>query len=209
MMARGQFITVEGGEGTGKSTLIASLEDALISRGLPVVVTREPGGTVLAEAVRALVLSPPDSEQWSALSQTLLVFAARNDHLEKLIRPALGRGEWVISDRFVDSTRVYQRLSGAEASTITALDALVVGDTQPDLTLVLDGPVDRLLQRRENRGVSDVFETQTTDFHEKVREAYLEIARHEPDRCRVIDAMADPETVLADSLRVLEEQLAR
>lgn len=208
MIRPGKFITVEGGEGTGKSTLIAGLETHLLDRGQPVVVTREPGGTPLAEAVRSLVLSPPGEERWSALSEALLVFGARLNHLEKLILPALEAGEWIISDRFADSTRVYQGLGGLSTEDFETLDRLVVGKAQPDLTLVLDGPVTDLVARRKQRGGSDVFESMPLSFHEKVRQFYLDIAAANPDRCRVIDAMQSPEEVLKQTLRTLDEALS-
>lgn len=209
MTARGLFITVEGGDGTGKSTLISGLKSAFDQKGQPVRITREPGGTGLAEAVRSLVLMPQESGSWSALSQTLLVYAARRDHLEKLILPAVDAGEVVICDRFADSTRVYQGLSGADQASIDALDALVVGNNQPDLTLVLDGPVEDLFARRQTRGVSDVFEAKSLDFHKKVRQAYLDIAKRFAGRCRVLDAMAPPEDVLAQAIEHIEEARAR
>lgn len=205
MTPRGRFITVEGGEGTGKSTLIAGLETHLLDDGIAVTVTREPGGTQLAEAVRALVLSPPGGHRWSALSEALLVYAARRDHLENIIIPALEAGEWVICDRFADSTRVYQGLGGLDQDSIDALDKLVVGASQPDRTLILDGPVQDLLSRRRDRGMSDVFESMPIEFHEKVREAFLDIASRNPERCRVIDAMQAPDDVLEAALSKLHE----
>lgn len=205
MTPRGRFITVEGGEGTGKSTLIAGLETHLLDDGIAVTVTREPGGTQLAEAVRALVLSPPGGHRWSALSEALLVYAARRDHLENIIMPALEAGEWVICDRFADSTRVYQGLGGLDQDSIDALDKLVVGASQPDRTLILDGPVQDLLSRRRDRGMSDVFESMPIEFHEKVREAFLDIASRNPERCRVIDAMQAPDDVLKAALSKLHE----
>lgn len=205
MTPRGRFITVEGGEGTGKSTLIAGLETHLLDDGIAVTVTREPGGTQLAEAVRALVLSPPGGHRWSALSEALLVYAARRDHLENIIMPALETGEWVICDRFADSTRVYQGLGGLDQDSINALDKLVVGASQPDRTLILDGPVQDLLSRRRDRGMSDVFESMPIEFHEKVREAFLDIASRNPERCRVIDAMQAPDDVLKAALSKLHE----
>ncbi|WP_018147296.1 dTMP kinase [Henriciella marina] len=205
MTRRGRFITVEGGEGTGKSTLIAGLETHLLDDGIAVTVTREPGGTQLAEAVRALVLSPPGGHRWSALSEALLVYAARRDHLENIIIPALEAGAWVICDRFADSTRVYQGLGGLDQDSIDTLDKLVVGTSQPDRTLILDGPVQDLLSRRRDRGMSDVFESMPIDFHEKVREAFLDIASRDPERCRVIDAMQAPDDVLKAALSKLHE----
>lgn len=208
MKRRGIFITVEGGEGTGKSTLVAGLEARFSVEGRTVHVTREPGGTVLAEHVRALLLNPPQDQSWSGLGQTLLVYAARRDHLEKLIIPALEAGEVVISDRFSDSTRVYQGLGGVAEADIEALERLVVGDAGPDLTLILDGPVEQLLARRQSRGVSDVFEARSLDFHQDVRRAFLKIAETDPSRCKVLDALRAPELVVSDALGLLDGVLA-
>ena len=207
MKAGGRFITLEGGEGTGKSTLIAGLSDALRDRGRNVIVTREPGGTRLAEDVRALALNPPDGESWSPLSHALLMNTARDDHLNKLIRPALERGDWVLCDRFADSTRAYQRVDGQDIETLINIEHAVVRETRPDLTLVLDGAPENLAERRRERGVQDVFEQKDLDFHASIRAAFLEIAEVEPDRCGVIDALQTPEQVLADALNVIDERL--
>ena len=140
--ARGRFITLEGGEGTGKSTLQAALRDRLAGQGVDVVLTREPGGTPRAEAIRALVLTPPGGKAFSPLAEALLMNAARSDHLDELIRPALSAGRWVICDRFSDSTRVYQGVSGeVSPEALQSLVAHVVDPTRPDLTLILDAPV--------------------------------------------------------------------
>ncbi len=208
MKPRGCFITIEGGDGTGKSTLVAGLEARFREMGRKVHVTREPGGTDLAEEVRRLVLTPPHGSSWSGLGQTLLVYGARRDHLEKLIIPALEAGDIVISDRFSDSTRVYQGLGGVDRATIDALDLIVVGSTQPDLTLILDGPVSELLARREGRGVSDVFEAQSLDYHEKVRSAYLDIARSNPDRCKLLDALMPPDEIIGQAMSLVDRVLA-
>ena len=207
MKAGGRFITLEGGEGTGKSTLIAGLSDALRDRGRNVIVTREPGGTRLAEDVRALALNPPDGESWSPLSHALLMNTARDDHLNKLIRPALERGDWILCDRFADSTRAYQRVDGQDIETLLNIEHAVVRETRPDLTLVLDGAPENLAERRRERGVQDVFEQKDLDFHASIRAAFLEIAEVEPDRCVVIDALQTPEQVLADALNVIDERL--
>ena len=197
MIEGGRFITLEGGEGTGKSTLIAGLSDALQDRGQNVIVTREPGGTKLAEEVRALALNPPAGETWSPLSHALLMNTARDDHLNKLIRPAFERGDWVLCDRFADSTRAYQSIDGQDIETLLKIERAVVGETRPDLTLILDGAPEDLAERRRARGTQDVFEQKDLDFHTKVREAFLEIAEQEPDRSAVIDALPTPEQVLA------------
>jgi dTMP kinase len=188
--AAGYFITLEGGEGTGKSTLQAALQVRLDARGISSITTREPGGTPRAEAIRELVLQPPGGEAFSPLAETLLMNAARSDHLEAVIRPALAGGQWVICDRFSDSTRVYQgALGGVSARVIDQLEASVVGATRPNLTLVLDAPVETALTRRKARaGESDVFERRDGDFHRRVRDAFIAIAHADPDRCRLIDA---------------------
>ena len=186
----GRFITLEGGEGTGKSTLAKELAQKLEAAGIRTILTREPGGTPLAEAARHLLLHPPEGEAWSPLSEALLVNAARRDHLEKLIRPALARGDWVICDRFADSTRVYQSVSGGVAqSTLLSIEREVLGDTLPSMTLVLDVSLDVARERRAVRaGAMDTFERRPEAFHEAVRAAFLKIAEAEPARCRVIDA---------------------
>ena len=207
MQAGGHFITLEGGEGTGKSTLIAGLSEALRARGHSVIVTREPGGTKLAEDVRALALNPPAGETWSALSHALLMNTARDDHLNKLIRPALARGDWVLCDRFADSTRAYQRVDGQDIETLLKFEHAVVRETQPDLTLVLDGAPESLAARRRERGVQDVFEQKDLEFHASIRAAFLEIAEGEPDRCVVIDALQTPEQVLVEALSAIDARL--
>lgn len=207
MIEGGRFITLEGGEGTGKSTLIAGLSEALKERGRTVIVTREPGGTKLAEEVRALALNPPAGEAWSPLSHALLMNTARDDHLNKLIRPALRRGDWVLCDRFADSTRAYQSIDGQEIETLLSIERAVVGETRPDLTLVLDGAPEDLAERRRTRGTQDVFEQKDLDFHSQVRAAFLEIAGQEPDRCVVIDALQTPEQVLVGALAEIDSRL--
>lgn len=205
----GRFITLEGGEGTGKSTLIAGLERALSARSHDVVVTREPGGTKLAEAVRNLALHPPEDQAWSPLAHALLMNTSRDDHLQNLIRPALARGCWVICDRFADSTRAYQSIDGVTPEDLLAIEAIVVGDTHPDLTLILDAAPNALAERRHQRNVSDVFERKATEFHERVRSAFLEIAESEPERCVVLDALGSPDQVLAAALNAIDTRLDR
>jgi dTMP kinase len=195
---RGRFITFEGGEGSGKSTQVATLVKRLTSLGVAVMATREPGGSPGAEAVRHVLLSGA-AKPLGAHAEAILFAAARDDHLSQTIRPALERGKWVISDRFADSTRVYQGvLSNVDARIISRLERLTVGETRPDLTIVLDVPaeigLDRAARRRGN-GAGDRFEAEALDFHKKLREAYLDLAGREPDRCAVIDAAAPPDTV--------------
>jgi dTMP kinase len=198
--ARGRFITLEGGEGTGKSTLQAALSQRLAEQGVACVLTREPGGTPRAEAIRALVLNPPGGEPFSPLAEALLMNAARSDHLDELIRPALAQGKWVICDRFSDSTRVYQGVSGQiSEAVILEFERQVVAATRPDLTLVLDAPIDVALGRRAKRaGQQDVFEKRGAEFHAAVRAAFADLARGEPMRCKLIDASTEP-AVVADA----------
>jgi len=195
---RGRFITFEGGEGSGKSTQVATLVKRLTSLGVAVMATREPGGSPGAEAVRHVLLSGA-AKPLGAHAEAILFAAAREDHLSQTIRPALERGTWVISDRFADSTRVYQGvLSNVDPRIISRLERLTVGETPPDLTFVLDVPaeigLDRAARRRGNRA-GDRFEAEALDFHKKLREAYIELAGREPARCAVIDAAAPPDTV--------------
>ena len=202
MFTGGMFITLEGGEGAGKSTLLNSLAGHLNSVGIEVVTTREPGGTPLAEAVRNLTLHPP-GDSWSATAEALLMNAARNDHLEKVIRPALDRGAWVICDRFSDSTRAYQSVSeGLKMQDLKKIEKIVVGKTAPHLTLILDAPIGQLRVRRGAE--SDAFEERGMQFHHAVREAFLEIAEDEPERCVVIDALLSPEKVLREALSAIK-----
>ncbi|MEQ8745337.1 dTMP kinase [Pyruvatibacter sp.] len=193
-MMRGKFITFEGGEGAGKSTQVRRLIAALDKRGIEALATREPGGAPSAEEIRSLLVSgPPD--RWRPLSEALLLNAARNEHLERLIRPALEEGRWVISDRFADSTTAYQGYAQKLGTDVTAaLEALVVGDTKPDLTIILDVPADRGLERaavREGRNPEGEtrYERFSMRFHETLRQAFLEIAKADPQRCVVIDAV--------------------
>ncbi len=194
-MAQGRFITLEGGEGTGKSTQARRLAMRLRTAGLEVVLTREPGGSEGAEALRELVLEG-GADRWSAVSETLLMYAARRDHLEKLIRPALQRGAWVVCDRFFDSTRAYQGSGGGAPDTLIAsLEQDVVGEDRPDLTLVLDLPAEIGLQRAGARTALDRIESRGEGFHRRLRDAFLQIAANEPRRCLVIDAGPEPEVV--------------
>lgn len=203
----GRFITLEGGEGGGKSTLIAGLREALETRGHEVIVTREPGGTPLAEDVRTLALMPPEGEFWSPLAHALLMNTAREDHLRKLIRPALADGKWVLCDRFADSTLVYQSIDGVDLDRLRQIQDIVVGDTRPDLTLILDADPEELLDRRQARAVSDVFEDKDLSFHRKIRDGFVAIAEAEPERCLLIDALQSPEQVLAAALKAIDARL--
>ncbi|WP_339929298.1 dTMP kinase [uncultured Brevundimonas sp.] len=197
-MSRGIFITLEGGEGTGKSTQTRRLVDRLRALGHGVVQTREPGGSTGAEAIRNLVVAG-DAERWSPRTETLLMYAARSDHLERTIRPALESGTWVVCDRFADSSRAYQGAGGGvPPAFIEALDAGIVAGDQPDLTLVFDLPVEVGLERAFGRGLFETrFESKGLAFHTRLREGFLAIVRDHPDRCVLIDADGDEDTVEA------------
>ena len=205
-MTPGRFITLEGIEGAGKSTIARTLRDWLSARGITVHMTREPGGTPLAERVRQIVLEG-SSERVSPVAETLLMFAARSIHLENLIRPALARGEWVVCDRFTDATRAYQGAGrGVSRKWIELLASAVHAGVQPDCTLLLDLPVATGLQRARRRpeASSDRFEQETEQFFERVRAAYLELARLEPKRIHVIAADRPLAEVEQQAIRVLE-----
>lgn len=195
-MRRGRFITFEGGEGGGKSTQLKLLAERLRGMGLELVTTREPGGSPGAEAVRDLLVQGA-ADRWSPLTETLLMYAARRDHLERVITPALERGAWVLCDRFADSTRAYQGAAGgAPAELIATLERHVVADQWPDLTLVLDLPAETGLERAAARaGLETRFESKGAAFHARLRQAFLDIARAEPDRCVVVDAARPLEAV--------------
>jgi len=201
-MAQGRFITFEGGEGAGKTTQISRLVAALAGKGIAAIATREPGGTPGAEEIRSLLVRG-DTDRWSPLTEALLLNAARSDHLDRVIRPALARGDWVISDRFADSTMAYQgHALGLGPEVTGALEALTVGDTRPDLTFILDLPVEDGLARARAReqdaqAGEDRYEGFDTAFHTRLREAFLDIATADPDRCTVIDARQPVDVVAA------------
>lgn len=195
-MKRGRFITLEGSEGAGKSTVATHLSAWLSARGVRVRTTREPGGTVLGERIREVVLRR-SAAPVAPLAETLLMFAARAAHVNEVIRPALSAGEWVVCDRFTDATRAYQGAGrGVDARFIEQLAAGVHPDLTPDLTLLLDVPVAAGLARaRARAGESDRFEAEQEEFFERVRAGYLTIAAREPKRVRVIDATRDLDDV--------------
>jgi len=197
-MNRGRFITFEGGEGAGKSTQVQNLAARLRKLGVGVVVSREPGGSAGAEAIRHVLLSGA-AKPLGPHAEAILFAAARADHLRQTIRPALERGQWVISDRFVDSTRIYQGVLGnLDPRLISALEKVTIGDTMPDLTIILDVPVAQGLERaakRRGNAAADRFEAEDIDFHKKLREAFLELAEREPARCVPVDASGDPQSV--------------
>ena len=207
-VTQGRFITFEGGEGTGKSTQTARLVERLRARDLEVLQTREPGGSEGAEEIRNLALNG-EAGRWSAMTETLLMYAARSDHLERTIRPALAAGRWVVCDRFADSSRAYQGAGGGVAGEfIETLDAAVVGDTQPDLTLVFDLPVELGLERAFGRGLFETrFESKGLAFHERLRRGFRDIVAAHPERCVIIDADGDLETVEARVWAAVSERL--
>jgi dTMP kinase len=208
MSATGKFISLEGIEGAGKSTLARALEGALRSRGVAVVMTREPGGTPQAERLRAIVLER-GPEQVSAQAETLIMFAARAIHLENLIRPALAAGKWVICDRFTDATRAYQGAArGVDAQLIETLADAIHPDLWPDRTLVLDLPVEQGLARaRGRKDGGDRFEDEDVRFFGRVRSCYRALAATEGVRVRLIDASAGPEQVAERALQALSDLL--
>lgn len=205
---RGRFITFEGGEGGGKSTQARRLAEQLRLLIREVVVTREPGGSPGGELIRGLLVNG-EVDRWSAVTETLLMYAARRDHVERVIGPALAAGGWVVSDRFADSTRAYQGAGGgAPHDLIVALEQHVVGETMPDLTLILDLPVELGLSRAAQRGVAEArFEAKDIAFHERLRERFLAIARMEPERCAVIDASQSADDVAQAVWAVVEDRL--
>ncbi|SFF32604.1 thymidylate kinase [Fontimonas thermophila] len=204
---RGRFITLEGGEGSGKSTQARRIADWLRARGRIVVLTREPGGTPLAEAIRTLALQRWD-EGMTPTTELLLMFAARSAHVHALIEPHLAAGHDVVCDRFVDSSYAYQGAGkGVDVRHLAALEALVLPKLKPDLTFVLDLPVEQGLRRAHARGQNNRFEDEARPFFERVREAFLARAADEPQRCVVIDARADADTVFDAIVAVLEQRL--
>ena len=211
----GKFITFEGGEGSGKSTQARLLAAELSRLGAHTKITREPGGSPFAEALRAVILDP-NMPQHSALSEALLFYSARADHLDNTVRPALNAGEWVICDRFIDSTRVYQGVAGGlPGEIIDVLNHMVVSPTFPDLTFILDIPAELGLGRAHSRRLdkinpdteADAYERRDLAFHWKLREAFREIALGEPERCVLVDATQDQDAVFADIWRAVETRL--
>ena len=204
----GVFISFEGGDGAGKSTQIQHLAERLSRNGREVVTTREPGGSPGAEEIRRLLVSG-DKDRWSPMTEALLMVAARRDHVERVILPALERGAIVITDRFADSTMAYQGIAGALGrETAAGLHAIAVGENDPDLTIILDVPVDKGLARAGDRaGVETRFESKGSDFQRRVRDAFLEIARENPARCVVIDATGDIEATADAVWRAVIERI--
>lgn len=191
----GRFISFEGGEGTGKSTQIRLFADRLRAQGREVVVTREPGGTEGAETIRALLLNG-DPGRWSPVTEALLMNASRADHVERLVKPALARGAWVLTDRYADSTFVYQGIAGhVSEAALLALHAQATGDLWPDLTIILDLPEGEGLARAMRRGGEGRFEAKGATFHAAVRDGFRARAAQAPGRCKLIDASGTVEYV--------------
>lgn len=206
--AAGRFITLEGGEGAGKSTQIARLRAWLERRAHRVITTREPGGSPGAEMIRKLLVEGP-VERWDGTTEALLHFAARREHLRSTVWPALERGDWVVSDRFADSTLAYQGYGhGIEPAILEQLYKVAVGDFQPDLTIILDLPIETGLKRAaERRGTETRYENLPLEFHARVREGFLEIAKRAPKRCVVIDATGDVEAITRRIADVVTDRL--
>lgn len=214
---KGVFITLEGGEGTGKSTQIAMLAETLRNRGIDVVITREPGGTPEAEKIRNLLVQR-DGGDWDPLSEALLLFAARREHVVKVIWPALRAGKWVISDRFADSTRVFQGCGmDLDQNVIDGLYRMIAGDFEPDLTFVFDISPEEGLQRsgrklqetdNASEATEDRYERMGLAFHERLREGFLELVERFPHRCVQVDAMQDVDTVHAALVAAIDHRFS-
>jgi dTMP kinase len=206
---RGRFITFEGGEGSGKSTQIKTLAERLNAAKLRAIVTREPGGSPGAEVIRHIVLSGV-GKLLGPEAETLLFAAARDDHVRTVILPTLNQGIWVLCDRFSDSTRVYQgRLGQVAPAILNAMERVTIGDLKPDLTVILDVPVEVGMQRaaaRRGKGSPDRFEAEDLKFHQQLRDGYRQIAADEPQRCVLIDANADAGTVAAKVWTALRDR---
>ncbi len=211
-MSRGKFITIEGGEGAGKSTQVARLCARLRGQSFDVVATREPGGSEAALEVRRLLVEGA-VDRWDPLSELLLHSVARREHLVTTVRPALKAGKWVVSDRFADSTMAYQGYGhGLGREAVESVTGLVVGETKPDLTIILDLPVQAGLARAHERGhadhsAEDRYERMGVAFHVRLREGFLDIARREPERCVIVDAAVDVESVAEAVWRAAAERL--
>jgi dTMP kinase len=207
-VAKGKFITIEGGEGVGKSTNIACVENFLRERSIPFIKTREPGGTPLAEALRHLLLSPHQEEIVCEKTELLMMFAARAQHLQQVILPTLQQGTWVVCDRFTDATYAYQGGGrGLSTTMIETLESLVQEDLQPDLTLLLDVDVSIGLSRLSNRSEIDRFEREQKPFFEAVRNMYLQRAQQHAQRFRIIDASQPLDVVQQDIVAQLQQFL--
>lgn len=210
-MTGGRFIAFEGGEGMGKSTQARLLVDALGKRGIEAVLTREPGGTAGAEAIRELLLHPPEGG-WNKEAEALLFAAARSDHVAKKIAPALAAGRWVVCDRFLDSSRAYQGIAGGLGDDqVLALHAVGSSGLKPDLTIVIDAPASKVAQRLETRdgGNSDAIGGRASEYHASVNAAFLDFARQEPDRFCLVDGSGTVEQVSSRVLDAVERHFGR
>jgi dTMP kinase len=204
-MKRGKFITLEGGEGVGKTTNLRFIQGYLQQQNISVTVTREPGGTTLAEKIRQLVLDA-DSEKVAETSELLLMFAARAQHIQHVIAPALAQGNWVLCDRFTDATYAYQGGGrGVSIETIAWLEQLVQGELRPDLTLLLDAPIEIGMERAQKRGAFDRFEVEKISFFTRVRDMYLSRAAQQPERIKVIQAHQSLANVQQDIIEVMQQ----
>ncbi len=207
--SKGVFISFEGGDGSGKSTQLKLLAEALRALGHDIVTTREPGGSDGAELIRRLILEGA-ADRWSPMTEALLMYASRRDHLERTILPALERGAVVISDRFADSSMAFQGIAGKLGEeNILTLDKLVVGNHNPDLTLIFDLSIEEGLKRSGKRGGEQRFESKGTAFQERARAAFLNIAEKEPDRCAVIDARGAVADVAIRVTETVKQRLPR
>ena len=207
-MTRGRFITLEGGEGTGKSTQAARLATLMRDCGLEVIETREPGGSPGAERLRAVLLDGP-TDGWDPIAEALIISAARRSHLEETVKPALARGAWVVCDRFADSTMAYQGFGhGVDAGALEMLYDLVAGPFLPDLTLILDLDPRTALARAEARGGVNRFERLGTAFHHRVNLGFLDIASRDPERCALVSAQGTADDVTTRLKAVLEARMA-
>lgn len=205
--SRGKFITVEGIEGTGKSTQFDFLTDQIEKRGYTVFRTREPGGTPMAERIRHILLDN-DQEPMPEIAELLLFFASRSLHLQNAILPALERGEWVLCDRFTDTSRAYQGSGrGLDMAQIETLAEWVQSGIEPDLTILLDAPAEIGLERARSRGDADRMDSQALEFYRRARHGYLDLAKRFPNRFEVVDASVDVAAVQSSVRRVLEQKL--
>jgi len=204
----GRFITFEGGEGAGKSTQLRLLAEHLRHRGVEAICTREPGGSEGAEQIRSLLVSGATG-RWDGMTEALLHFAARRDHLRATVWPALASGRWVLCDRFADSTIAYQGYGhGLKSEHLHQLYRMAVGDFKPDLTIILDLPVTEGLARALGRGgVEDRYEKMDLGFHQRLRDGFLAIAANEPQRCAVVPATGDPNEISARIFSIIDERL--
>ncbi len=207
-MTNGIFITFEGGEGVGKTTQIKHLEKTLKDKGHDLVLTREPGGTPAAEEIRNLLSHKTHGETWTPEAETMLLFAARAMHIKDVIAPALAAGKTILCDRYIDSTRVYQgHIQKMDMDFIHALEKKIVGDFIPDLTFILDLEATQAMSRVNARGATDHYDRGDEAFYEGLRQGFLEIAAHNQDRCAIIDASQDEETISMAILKAVEKKL--